>query len=191
MPKKKSKRRTPPPAPPTPQSLSGPNGKLLLAAALAICALPILLGLRLWSSLPKQIPSGFTGPSGIEDTISRWVVVFGFPVLMCVMDLVAYWELSVANRRKGPPAIPMRLLGRWGFPAMSAVFCAGMILEGAGKGLTPPYLLPAVSGLLLLVLASYILDTPASDAPIASQAATGKLSLAAGLLAIIAAIFFA
>lgn len=198
MAKKKTKRRAPSreaePVQAAPQPLSGKNGTLLLLAALAVCALPLLLGLRLWEQMPEQVPSGFTGPSGIEDTISRPAVVFGLPVLMCAMDLVAYWELSTANRRKGPPSTPIRLLGRWGFPFMSVVFCAGMMFQAAGRTLAMPYLIPGACGLLLMILGSYILDVPDRGAsiPAGPMGPTGgRLSLAAGFLLITAAMAFA
>lgn len=196
MAKKKTKRRAPSREAGTiernPPPLSGKNGKLLLGVAMAVCALPMLLGVRLWGKIPEAVPSGFSGPAG-ESTISRMMVVFGFPVLICLMDLVAYWELTVLNRRKGPPSAAMRLLGRWGFPFMSVVFCAGMIFQAAGQDLTAPYLLPSVCGLLLMILGSYILDVPDKDASIHAGflgPGGGKFSLAAGFLLITAAMVF-
>ena len=74
---------------------------------------------------------------------------------------------------------------------MSAIFCAGMVFEGTGTGMPMAYLLPCVCGLLLMILGSYILDVPDSDAAIASKATGGKLSLTAGFLIIVAATMLA
>ena len=187
MGKKKTKRHTEP-AKPAARPFSGKNGRLLLGAALLVCILPTLLGIRLWPDLPDVVPSGFTGPDGKDDSFPKAVIVFGFPVLMCILDLIAYCQLLFLNKKAAAPSAALRLAGRWGFPAMSAVFCSGMILQASGSGITIAFLAPCLLGLLLMLLGSFILDVPDGVHPIpggpsaAFSSTAGKLWLAAGFL---------
>lgn len=53
----------------------------------------------------------------------------------------------------------MRLVGRWGFPILSVIFCSGLIFQSAGqKALQLSFVTPCVLGLLLLLLGSHMFD---------------------------------
>lgn len=146
--------------------VSRQKGYVLLAVTLAACALPILLGLRLWDAIPETVPSGLIGTDGTDDSMPRAVVVFGLPGLMCLLDAIAHGQLLVHQRRMTMPPRPVRLMGRWGFPVISVVFCSGMMLEASGAELTLQFATPCVLGLLLLILGAHMWDCP-RDAKVA------------------------
>ncbi len=178
--------------------VSRTKGRLLLAVTLVCCALPVILGLRLWPEIPDIVETGLIGMDGKDDSLPRWAVVYALPGLMCVLDLLAHYQLLVSQKRMTMPKPYVRLVGRWGFPIISVLFCGGMMLQSAGRAWDLPYVAPCVLGLLLLLLASHMWDcTPDSHVSLGFALAgrpggdrdavhhlTGGVWLAAGLLAI-------
>lgn len=179
--------------------VSREKGYLLLAVTLVACALPMVLGVRMWDQIPEIVPSGLIGANGEDDSLPRWVVVFGLPGLMCLLDLITHVQLMINQKRMTMPSPQVRLLGRWGFPIISVIFCSGMIMEasGAEKVLPLTFVTPCILGLALLILGGHMWDCP-KDARVAlrfsfclSDAAwrsvhrfAGWLWLAVGLLLI-------
>lgn len=146
--------------------VSREKGRVLLVATLLACALPMALGARLWPQIPEMVESGFVGASGQDDSIPRWMVAFGLPGLMCLLEIIAHFMLGINQKRMTIPPLPNRLVGRWGFPVISVLFCSGMILESTGAALSLPFLTPCILGLALLMLGAHMWDCP-RDAKIA------------------------
>lgn len=103
--------------------------RALLIVTLAACALPMLLGLRLWDKIPEVVETGLIGPDGMDDSLPRWMVALGMPAFMCLMDTIAHAQLHFNQKRMTIPSSPVRLVGRWGFPILSVIFCSGLILS--------------------------------------------------------------
>ena len=139
---------------------------LLLTVTMLACAMPIQVGLRLWDQIPEIVETGLIGMDGKDDSLPRAAVVFLVPGLMCLLNLICHGQLWFNQKRMTLPNTPVRLLGRWGFPVISVLFCSGLMLESAGGGLTLPFLTPCVLGLALLMLGGHMWDCP-RDAKIA------------------------
>lgn len=179
--------------------VSKQKGIVLLVVTLIACALPMVLGIRLWNEIPEVVPTGLIGMDGKDDSLPRAAVVFALPGLMCLLDLICHGQLYGYQKRMAVPPAKFRLVGRWGFPVISVLFCSGMILESAGRqALSLPFVTPCVLGLLLMILGAHMWDCP-RDAKIAlrfsftenSEPAwkavhrfAGWLWLAAGLLVV-------
>lgn len=140
--------------------------RVLLAATLIACALPMILGWRMRHAIPDMVPTGLIGANGQDDSLPRWAVIWGLPGLMCVMDAIAHFMLRLNQKRMTVPPAATRLVGRWGFPIISVLFCSGMILQASGGDLTLPFITPCVLGLALMLLGSHMWDCP-RDARIA------------------------
>ncbi|MEG1988806.1 MAG: SdpI family protein [Oscillibacter sp.] len=134
--------------------------RVLLVMTLLACATPLLLSARLWADIPAVVPSGIIGSDGKDDSLPRWVVAFGLPALMCVLDAIAHAMLQFNQKRMTIPPLLHRLVGRWGFPILSVLFCSGMILESTGAALSLPFITPCVLGLTLMLLGSHMWDCP-------------------------------
>lgn len=146
--------------------VSKEKGRALLAVTFIACALPIILGVRLWDQIPEIVRTGLIGVDGKDDSMPRWAVVFALPGLMCLLDLIAHFMLALNQKRMTLPPMPNRIIGRWGFPVISVLFCSGMILESSGQKLTLPFMTPCIIGLILLLLGGHMWDCP-RDAKIA------------------------
>ena len=129
---------------------------VLLIATLLACAAPMLLGARLWSQIPEIVPSGLIGSNGEDDSIPRWMVAFGLSGLMCLLNFLSHFQLKRFQKKMSLPPVHVRLMGRWGFPILSVIFCTGMIRQSVGG---QPLPLGAVAhnalGLLLLLLIGF------------------------------------
>lgn len=135
---------------------------VLMAVTLTACMLPSLLGLRLWQQIPELVPTGLIGANNQDDSLPRAVVVFGLPGLMAILDLICHVQLLVNQKRMTLPATPVRMMGRWGFPILSVIFCSGMMLEAAKAPQRLPltFVTPCVLGLALLLLGGHMWDCP-------------------------------
>lgn len=139
---------------------------LLFVVTMLACALPMQLGLQLWDEIPKMVETGLIGMDGKDDSLPRVAAVFLLPWLMCLLNMICHGQLWFNQKRMMLPNTPVRLMGRWGFPVISTLFCNGFLLEAAGGGLTLPFITPCVLGLVLLMLGSHMWDCP-RDAKIA------------------------
>ena len=139
---------------------------LLFVVTMIACAMPIQVGIRLWDQIPEIVETGLIGMDGKDDSLPRAAVVFLVPGLMCLLNLICHGQLWFNQKRMTLPNTPVRVIGRWGFPVISILFCSGLMLESAGGGLTLPFLTPCVLGLALLMLGGHMWDCP-RDARIA------------------------
>lgn len=160
------------------KQVSKEKARALLIVTLIACALPMILGARLWNDIPEIVSSGLIGSNGKDDSIPRWVVAFGLPGFMCLMDLIAHGQLMANQKRMTIPKPTVRLMGRWGFSVISVLFCSGMILQASGGDLTLPFVTPCVLGLLLVMLGGHMWDCP-RDSRIALRFSSTEYSAAA------------
>lgn len=139
--------------------VSEEKGRVLLAATMLACAAPMILGARMWNSIPELVPSGLIGTNGKDDSIPRWMVAFGLPALMCLLNFLAHFQLKRNQKQMTVPPAHVRLMGRWGFPILSVIFCSGMIRQSVGSRPLPvTFLGPCVLGLLLMMLGAHMFD---------------------------------
>ncbi len=137
------------------------KGYILWAATLLACAMPMVLGGRMWSQIPEIVPSGLIGANGEDDSIPRWMVAFGLSGIMCILDFLCHLQLYVHQKKMTVPPPYVRLVGRWGFPILSVIFCSGMIRQSVGmKALDVVFIAPCALGLLLMILGGHMFDCP-------------------------------
>lgn len=133
---------------------------VLYVVTMLCCAMPALMGIRLWDQIPEIVPTGLIGANGEDDSLPRAVVAFGLPAFMCLMNTICHGQLWFNQKKMTLPSNAVRLVGRWGFPIISSLFCSGMILEATGEKLTLPFVTPCVLSLVLLMLGAHVWDCP-------------------------------
>lgn len=138
--------------------VTGTKALVVLVFSLLTAAAPILLGLQLWEQIPVVVETGLIGPGGKDDSLSRTVLVFGIPGLMCVLNLICHAQLWLHQRAGKVPPAPIRLLGRWGIPIISVLLCSFLIARAAGAETGLAFYLPCLSALLLLLLGAHFFD---------------------------------
>ena len=138
--------------------VSPEKASVLLVFTLLTCAVPMLLGLRLRSRIPSVVETGLIGPGGKDDSLSREVLIFGIPGLMCVLNLICHAQLWLHQKAGRIPPTPIRLLGRWSIPVISVLLCSFWIMRAAGEAVDPVFFLPCILALLLLLMGSHFFD---------------------------------
>ena len=66
--------------------LSPEKQRALLIVTLTACALPMILGVRMWDRIPEIVETGLIGPGGQDDSLPRWAVALLLPGLMCLLE---------------------------------------------------------------------------------------------------------
>ena len=124
------------------------------------CALPMLLGLRLWQRIPAIVETGLVGPSGQDDSMPRAVLVFGVPGLGCVLNGIVHGQLWLHQKAQKIPPTPVRLLGRWSLAPITLLLSSHWILSAAGQETDAFFLWICILGLGLLLLGGHFFDCP-------------------------------
>lgn len=140
--------------------VSEEKARVLMVVTLIACALPMILGVRMWNRIPEIVPTGLIGTNGEDDSLPRWAVVFLLPGLMCLLNAIAHWKLRSFQRKMELPPLIHRVVGRWGFPVISVLFCSGMVFEAMGEELPLLFATPCIVGLALLLLGGHMWDCP-------------------------------
>lgn len=132
------------------------EGKTILLVTAVACLLPMLLGAILYQEIPEIVPTGIVGREGKDDSLPRVMVAFGLPLLLCLLDVLANYQMNTDPKRIYGPAF-IRGLCTWGFPVLSVVCCDVLILEAAGREAGLKVYTPLIVGMALLVLGGHFL----------------------------------
>ena len=136
---------------------------LLIFSALA-CLVPMLLGLRLWDSIPEFIETGLVRANDEPDPMPRWALVFVVPGLFFLLDVINHWQLHRFQRLNRMPPRHTLLLGRWGFPLIGLLVCAWFIPTTAGRTDLASYLLLLWAvGWAIMAAGGMLWDCPADS----------------------------
>ena len=85
-----------------------------------ICLLPILLGIALWNNLPDTLAIHFNFHNEPDNFAPKGFVVFGFPILMVLLQIFCCFA-NDANSRKYGKCIKIERVTKWIIPVMSIV----------------------------------------------------------------------
>ncbi len=143
--------------------VSGAKALTVCLASLLACALPMLLGLRLWAAIPPIVRTGLVSTEGVDDSMPRAVLVFGVPGLFCVLDLICHAQLWLHQKAEKLPPLPIRLLGRWTLPVLAVLLCPFWMLRAAEQTASLSFWLPCLLALLLLLFGTHVFDCPRGE----------------------------
>jgi hypothetical protein len=134
---------------------------LMLIFSVLACLVPILLGLRLWDSIPELIETGLVKANGEPDPMPRWALVYILPGLFCLLNAINHQQMRRFQRLSRVPPKHTLLLGRWGFPLFGLLLCAWFIPAAAGrKDIAESLMLLWTLGWALMLLGSSLWDCP-------------------------------
>lgn len=142
--------------------VSDEKAAVLFAVTLLACAMPMLVGRRLWSAIPEIVETGLIGAEGQDDSMPRGVLVYGIPGLMCVLNTICHGQLFLNQKRNKLPPTPSRLIGRWGFPVLSGFFASGCSLQAAGEKLSAFFIIVTALSLILMMCGGRFFDLSGS-----------------------------
>lgn len=127
----------------------------------AICLLPILAGLALYSRLPEQVPTHFDFNGNPDGWSSRAFAVFGIPGLMAAINPFLHICLEKDPKRANMSAA-LKHISLWVIPVLS-VLTSGLTLGAAmGWPVHVETAIPVLVGGLFLLVGNYLPKTKQS-----------------------------
>ena len=134
---------------------------LMLVFSALVCMVPVIVGLRLWNTIPELIATGLTRANGEDDPLPRWMLVYLVPGLFCLLDVINNVQFLRFQKMKRLPPRHTVFMGRWGFPLISLVVCGWAIPWGAGlSGMTTTLLVWWLIAWAIMVLGAEWWDCP-------------------------------
>ena len=137
------------------------TNKKQMALTTAICLLPMLAGLALYSRLPEQMPVHFA----LDGTPNGWTdrpwAVFGIPCFMAAINLTLHIALD-ADQKRANMSAALKSVSLWLIPVLSAV-CYGLTIGAAlGYPTHIEIIVPALVGALFVLAGNYLPKTKQS-----------------------------
>lgn len=122
----------------------------LLISSLVIL-LPVAVGLLLWDRLPEQVPIHWNAAGEVDRWCSKATAVLGMPGFLVVIHwlCVLVTGLDPKNKEKNAKAQSLVL---WITPALGLLVNGMVYATALGREINVGMLLPALSGLLFLII---------------------------------------
>ena len=123
--------------------------------SVALCLLPIVLGLFLWEKLPEQVPTHFglnNEPNGYS---SKAFAVFGLPFIMAALDALCLFGLSSDPRAEKHSKILDRIM-LWFIPGLSILVSSLCLLTAIGKKINIALVMQLLIGVVFIVVGNYL-----------------------------------
>ena len=127
----------------------------------AICLLPILAGLALYSRLPEQVPTHFDFSGNPNGWSSRPFAVFGLPCLMAALNVFLHGSLLRDPKRANMSAA-LKTVSRWVIPVLSVLSCGLILTAAMGYPSHVGTVIPLLVGILFLLAGNYLPKTKQS-----------------------------
>ena len=132
--------------------------KWQLVISSIVTLLPILFGVIFWNQLPASMTTHW-GADGVADgTASKAFIVFGFPVILLVLNWLLLWLSLVVDKRNDQNEKMVRICYSI-MPALSLVVHTAIYSVALGKEWDFTAIIPVFLGLMLLVIGNYMPKT--------------------------------
>ena len=120
-----------------------------------ICLLPILLGIALWDSLPDSMAIHFNINNQPDNFASKGFVVFGFPILMMLLQIFCCF-INDINAHKHGERIKFERITKWIIPVMTVVLQVITLGYGLGWDIDIRKAASLIVGVILITTGNYL-----------------------------------
>lgn len=129
--------------------------KIMLILTSIIILLPMAYGVMVWDRLPEQVAIHFDVNNVPNGWASRGVAVFGLPIFMLVIYLIAIIATENSKRRENIDDKMMAVL-MWSIPAISVITSFLTYGYALGSKVKIGFIVTAMLGVLFMVLGNYM-----------------------------------
>lgn len=129
--------------------------KFMLILTSIIILLPMAYGVMVWDRLPEQVAIHFDVNNVPNGWASRGVAVFGLPIFMLVIYLIAIIATENSKRRENIDDKMMAVL-MWSIPAISVITSFLTYGYALGSKVKIGFIVTAMLGVLFMVLGNYM-----------------------------------
>ena len=120
-----------------------------------VCLLPILLGLALWEKLPDTMAIHFNINNEPDNFASKGFVVFGFPLLMVLLQAFCCF-INDINAHKHGERKKFEMTTKWIIPIMSIILQIVTLGYGLGWNIDIRVVATLIVGIVFLVIGNYL-----------------------------------
>lgn len=136
------------------------NKRTLILTSL-ICLIPILVGAAVYSRLPETMPTHWNFQGEADGWSSRPVAVFALPGILLAVNLLLPLALKADPKHENmSPALKAVVF--WTIPVLSLVCSGATIAAGLGYHLSIERIVPALMGVLFVLIGNYLPKTKQS-----------------------------
>ena len=136
------------------------NKRTLILTSL-ICLIPILVGAAVYSRLPETMATHWNFQGEPDGWSSRPVAVFALPGLLLAVNLLLPLGLKADPKHENmSPALKTVVF--WTIPVLSLVCSGATIAAGLGCHLSIERIIPALMGVLFVLIGNYLPKTKQS-----------------------------
>ena len=130
------------------------NKKTIILTAL-VTALPMLLGLALWSRLPETIATHFDVNGVADGWSSKTFAVFGLPAFLVAVHLICAFGTMMDPKRKNIQDMMYKLV-LWICPIVSILTCGAVYLYALGMEVNMALIAELMVGVMFIVVGNYL-----------------------------------
>ncbi len=123
--------------------------------SVALCLLPILLGLYLWNDLPELVPTHFDLNNNPDGYSGKAFAVFGLPLIMAALDAVLLFGLKSDPKADRHSRVLSRIM-LWFIPGLSCVLMPVCLLAALGRRVNIALFVQLLCGALFIVIGNYL-----------------------------------
>ena len=123
--------------------------------SVALCLLPILLGLYWWEELPDMIPTHFDLNNQPNGWSSKPFAVFGLPAFMAAADALCIFALRSDPKHKRQSVVLQRVM-LWFIPALSCGLMLITLLVALGYEIDLTFYISLFIGITFMVIGNYL-----------------------------------
>ena len=136
------------------------NKRTLILTSL-ICLIPILVGAAVYSRLPETMATHWNFQGEADGWSSRPVAVFALPGILLAVNLLLPLALKADPKHENmSPALKAVVF--WTIPVLSLVCSGATIAAGLGYHLSIERIVPALMGVLFVLIGNYLPKTKQS-----------------------------
>lgn len=101
------------------------NSKKGYIVSSIVALVPMIFSVAVYNRLPAQLPMHYNVKGEIDNYADKWVLLFGIPVLMCVLNIII--RFCMAHQKKKLSDASAVIAG-WIFPVISIVMVLSVIV---------------------------------------------------------------
>ncbi len=134
------------------------NNKKSLIMTNLVILLPILIGILLWNQLPSQMAVHFDISGDADGYSSKLFVIFAFPILFMLFQLIALASLEKDSVKVSTPP-RMLTIYAWIIPFLSLIIQLSIYANALGVVKSSPRLVTAFLGIIFIFIGNYLPKT--------------------------------
>ena len=126
-----------------------------LVITTAVCLLPIILSIAVYSRLPEEVAVHFNGSGSADGFLPKALAAFGLPVAFALINFI-----SVFMRNNDPKAAnasaAIKTFLNWLLPFMSVVIIPVTLFMAMGADIPLHMIIPAAAAVIIIVCGNYL-----------------------------------